>query len=408
MSWCRISRPVGRREVGARGSSCRGWSAHEQRVHVVAHVGDDAGGDEAAHRIPAVLDVLDLDDLGAPVGAITPTPPARRLCSATSRMRTPCITSVMTAPPPIAGWCCTGQRGGGRARCDRDVRDRHARAVADDVVHQGHELGDLDEAAVHQPPLQPDRTDLDGEVGIPVVGELRHRLAVTAGAVAHGDASEADLRVLGAPRLDHPVERGLAHQVGGEAGPRRRESRADRREVRGGTARFLQVRQRGGGGHRRADHVGVERPSPRRGVEVLDARQRPDAGGVHERVDAPESGRGVRDRTAARRLVGHVTPDRQRARAGFLGRLDQAVVPARQQRDLGPPLRESDADAAPEPAGRSDDDRSHRSPSSTCRSCMVACGASPARTAASTSPIAQVRPRMASSGASSQSTTIRS
>ena len=60
-------------------------------------------------------------------------------------------------------------------------------------------------------------------------------------------AREADLGVLGAPRLDHPVERRLAHQVGGEARPRRREPRADRRQVRGGAVRRLEVRQRGGG-----------------------------------------------------------------------------------------------------------------------------------------------------------------
>ena len=298
--------------------------------------------DEAAHRV-APLDVLDLDHLGAPVGRATPTPRARRCARRPRGSRTPCMTSVMTAPPQTRA-AADGSTGG--TRRDGDVRDRHARAVADDVVHERHELVDLDEAAVHQAALHPDRTELDGEVGVPVVGELRHRLAVTTGAVADGDAREADLGVLGAPRLDHPVERGLAHQVGGESGPRRREPRAHRRQVRGRAPRRLQVRQRGGGDQRRTDHVGVEGASPRVGVEVLDARQRSDAGGVHQRVDATESGGRLLDRAPARRLVGHVAPDRQRAGPRFLGRFDEPVVAAREQRDLGAPLRHSDPDAA--------------------------------------------------------------
>ena len=219
---------------------------------------------------------------------------------------------------------------------------------------------------------------------------------------------EADLRVLGAPRLDHPVERGLAHQVGGEAGPRWRESRADRRRYAAAPRDSCRCGSAAAVATDGADHVGVERPSPRLGVEVLDPRQRPDAGGVHRRVDAAESGRGLHDRAAARRLVGHVAPDRQHARAGFLGRLDQAVVPARQRARPRPPLRQSDADAAPHPLDAPMTTALIAPPRRPVVRAWWHAARRPSRTAASTSPITQVRPRIASSGGSSQSTTIRS
>ena len=57
---------VGRREVEAE-ALLAAVGVLEQRVHVVAHVGDDAGGREAAHGV-APFDVLDLDDLRTPVG----------------------------------------------------------------------------------------------------------------------------------------------------------------------------------------------------------------------------------------------------------------------------------------------------------------------------------------------------
>ena len=113
----------------------------------------------------------------APQSASSADAAGTKVCSATSRMRTPCITSVMTAPPVLRRR--VGTATGGRGVMVTDGID-DAGTVAHDVVHQRHELVDLDEAAVHEVALDPDRTELDGEVGVPLVGELRHRLALAA------------------------------------------------------------------------------------------------------------------------------------------------------------------------------------------------------------------------------------
>ncbi len=124
----------------------------------------------------------------------------------------------------------------------------------------------------------------------------RERLALAAGAIADDDPGEADLRVLGAPRLHELVERSLADRVGAQSGPGRGERGADRREVGG---RALGLGEVGDGGPRDlpgADHVGVEGPVPLVDVVVDELGQLADPRGVHEPVDPAEVlGRG-RDR----------------------------------------------------------------------------------------------------------------
>jgi hypothetical protein len=63
----------------------------EQRVHVGPDDADARGG-ESAHGV-AALDVLDLDHLGAQ-SARSADAAGTKVCSATSRMRTPCKTAV--------------------------------------------------------------------------------------------------------------------------------------------------------------------------------------------------------------------------------------------------------------------------------------------------------------------------
>ena len=205
----------------------------------------------------------------------------------------------------------------------------------------------------------PSRGHLGRELRIPSVRELRLRVAFTTGAVAHDDAREPDVRVLGTPGLHQLVERGLAHRVRAESGPRRCEGRADGRQVRRGARGRGERRQRRARDERGAGDVRLEHAPPRVRVRVDEPGQRPDARCVHERVDPAEAGRSVRDRRSAGRLIGDVTLDHERVRPRLLRRGFEQVAPPRQQRHAGTPLREADPDAPPETAGRADDDGSH-------------------------------------------------
>ncbi len=64
------------------------------------------------------------------------------------------------------------------------------------------ELVDLHQRSAQEVALLPDRVELGQQLHVPIVGELGHRVALAAGAVAHDDPGEADPRMLGTPRLD--------------------------------------------------------------------------------------------------------------------------------------------------------------------------------------------------------------
>src|SRR5215831_17565472 len=128
------------------------------------------------------------------------------------------------------------------ARSDDDRRQRGARPGSQDRVDDRDEIVGVEQRAAQEAPLHPDRDQLRAQLRIPSGHEAGLRLARTAAAVAHDQAREPDVRVLGAPRLDQLVERRLAHDVRAEPGPRRRERSAHRGEIQGAA---------GGGGEMR-------------------------------------------------------------------------------------------------------------------------------------------------------------
>ena len=103
-----------------------------------------------------------------------------------------------------------------------------------------------------------------------------------------------------------------------------------------------------------------KRPSPGVGVDVDEALEGADAGGVDERVDAAQVGGRFLDGVPARGLVGHVTGDGGGVRARLLGRFDETVLAPRQQRDRVAPLPEVDGDAPAQTTRRANDHCSHR------------------------------------------------
>ena len=98
------------------------------------------------------------------------------------------------------------------------------------------------------------------------------------------------------------------------------------------------------------------------GVGVHEADERADPRRVDEAVDAAEPGGGLLDGGAARRLVGDVALDGERARSGVLGGVGEPLLAAGQERDLRPALGQPDPDAPTEPARGPYDDDAHPVP----------------------------------------------
>ncbi|SQD98472.1 hypothetical protein FMEAI12_4660024 [Parafrankia sp. Ea1.12] len=232
-------------------------------------------------------------------------------------------------------------------------------------VHHAQQLRDVEQRAGHVAALRPDLVHLRGVLPVPAGDELGRRVTLAAGAVPDDDAGEANGRVLTAHRVDELVERGLAHVVGREPRPGRRQRRAHRRQVGRHATRGLQVGESRGGDQRRADHVRVERLAPGGGADRLEPGERADAGGVDDGVDPAQTRRRLLDRGLAGLLVGHVAGDGERARPGLLGRLDQPVLPAGEQCHLVAALAPVDADTPAEAARRTDHHNSHRLDSSS-------------------------------------------
>ena len=111
---------------------------------------------------------------------------------------------------------------------------------------------------------------------------------------------------------------------------------------------------------RGADDVGGERALPRRHVQIFNATEDPDPGGVHDCIDATKCPCSLVDRAPDGRLVRDVAGNRYRARSGFLRRIGQQILTARQQRDLVTRFGEAYPDA-PAKAGS----RRQRSPFSS-------------------------------------------
>ena len=220
----------------------------------------------------------------------------------------------------------------------------------------------MDERADDESPFDPFRHHLGGNVGVPGGAELRHRFALAAAAVADDHAREPDRRVLAAPRLDHLLERGLAHRIGTKPGKRARDRNRHRREVGGDPFRLGQVRERRLRDQRRTGHVRVERPPPHVDVVVGQFHQLSDPRRVHEAVEAAHPVGRFGDRCLHRLGVRDVAHDRHRVRARLLGGALEAVTASGEQGHAVPPLAQPGGDATTETARCADDRDSHGSP----------------------------------------------
>jgi hypothetical protein len=222
-----------------------------------------------------------------------------------------------------------------RGRLDRG-------AVRDDGVRDARQVLDVDEVGVHVVAADPDGVHRAGQLGVPAGDELGRRRALAAGRVADGDPGEAERRVLDPVGLAQLVERGLAHRVGAERRPRLGERAGDRRQVGGDAARLGEIGDGRRGDQRRADDVGLEDGTPGARVEVDEAAQHADPGGVDERVDPAELRRGLVDGSPDGGLIGDVAGDGDGA--SLLRRVDQPVLAPSQQRHLRATPDEADPD----------------------------------------------------------------
>src|SRR5262249_52755261 len=88
---------------------------------------------------------------------------------------------------------------------DADRRQRGSRPGAQDRVDHVDEIVGVDQRTAEEASLHPDGSQLGAQLRIPSGHESGLRLARTAARVAHDEAREPDVRMLGAPCLDELV-----------------------------------------------------------------------------------------------------------------------------------------------------------------------------------------------------------